>query len=146
MRRALELAEQVRKATDDNPCVGRVIVKAGTVIGEGYTHPPEVHAEAKAIRNAESHGIGKEVNGPVHPLLILERHQVADQAAQQSPWMPELGNHVLLERTRLLESLGHVRVAEGVCVVGSHHFSLIEQADYHWGFEILCWMHFAFHA
>ncbi|MEE2716652.1 MAG: bifunctional diaminohydroxyphosphoribosylaminopyrimidine deaminase/5-amino-6-(5-phosphoribosylamino)uracil reductase RibD [SAR324 cluster bacterium] len=57
MRHALELAEQARGTTGDNPWVGCVLVKNGTVIGAGHTHPPgQDHAEAAAIRNAESHG------------------------------------------------------------------------------------------
>ena len=37
MRRAVELAEQVRGQTGDNPWVGCVIVKDGEVLGEGHT-------------------------------------------------------------------------------------------------------------
>lgn len=62
MRRAVELAEQVRGQTGDNPWVGCVIVKDGEVLGEGHTHPPgEDHAEAAAIRDAEA--CGHEVRG-----------------------------------------------------------------------------------
>ena len=55
MRRTVELAEQVRGQTGDNPWVGCVIVKDGEVLGEGHTHPPgEDHAEAAAIQRAFS--------------------------------------------------------------------------------------------
>ena len=57
MKRALELGEQVRKNTGDNPWVGCVIVRGDKVLGEGQTHPPgKVHAEADAILKAEKQG------------------------------------------------------------------------------------------
>jgi len=57
MKRALELGEQVRNKTGDNPWVGCVIVKGGKVLGEGYTQSTgKLHAEATAIRNAETKG------------------------------------------------------------------------------------------
>ena len=57
MKRAIELGEQVRNKTGDNPWVGCVIVSGEKILGEGYTHPPgEAHAEADAIRNAEAQG------------------------------------------------------------------------------------------
>ena len=57
MKRALELGEQVRNKTGDNPWVGCVIVRGEKVLGEGHTHPPgEAHAEADAILNAEKQG------------------------------------------------------------------------------------------
>ena len=57
MKRAIELGEQVRNKTGDNPWVGCVIVSGEKILGEGYTHTPgEVHAEADAIQNAEEQG------------------------------------------------------------------------------------------
>ena len=57
MKRALELGEQVRNKTGDNPWVGCVIVSGGKVLGEGQTHAPgKVHAEADAILTAEKQG------------------------------------------------------------------------------------------
>lgn len=57
MVRAMELGEQVRNKTGDNPWVGCVIVNDNEVLGEGYTHSSGgAHAEADAIINAESNG------------------------------------------------------------------------------------------
>lgn len=57
MLRALQLGEQARNKTGDNPWVGCVIVKDGQVLGEGYTHAVRgPHAEADAIEHAESQG------------------------------------------------------------------------------------------
>lgn len=53
MRRALELARTALGKTYPNPAVGCVIVKDGTVVGEGY-HPKVgmPHAEVYALRAA----------------------------------------------------------------------------------------------
>lgn len=57
MRRAINLGENVRNKTGDNPWVGCVIVNNGKVIGEGYTHPVGgPHAEVHAIKDAEDKG------------------------------------------------------------------------------------------
>ena len=57
MLRALQLGEQVRNKTGDNPWVGCVIVNDGLVLGEGYTHAyGGPHAEADAIQHAETQG------------------------------------------------------------------------------------------
>lgn len=53
MRRALELAERGRYTVAPNPMVGCVIVRDGTVIGEGWhERAGEPHAEVVALRNA----------------------------------------------------------------------------------------------
>ena len=50
MRRAIELAKKGRGWTNPNPMVGAVIVKNGTIIGEGYHEKcGELHAERNAI-------------------------------------------------------------------------------------------------
>ena len=50
MRRAIELAEKGRGWTNPNPMVGAVIVKDGSIIGEGYHEKcGELHAERNAI-------------------------------------------------------------------------------------------------
>jgi len=57
MIRALELGNLAFKKTGDNPWVGCVIVKDEKIIGEGHTQPGGIpHAEAEAIRIAESNG------------------------------------------------------------------------------------------
>src|SRR5262245_55017995 len=53
MRRALELAEQGRGLTSPNPMVGAVIVRDGTVVGEGYhRRAGSAHAEVEALGSA----------------------------------------------------------------------------------------------
>ncbi len=57
MRRAIELGEEVKGRTGDNPWVGCVIVRKGNIIGEGATQPPgEAHAEAAALSAAKMGG------------------------------------------------------------------------------------------
>ena len=57
MRRAIEAAERVAGRTGDNPAVGCVIVRGGTLVATGATqHPPGPHAEVVAIRAAEAAG------------------------------------------------------------------------------------------
>jgi diaminohydroxyphosphoribosylaminopyrimidine deaminase/5-amino-6-(5-phosphoribosylamino)uracil reductase len=52
MRRALELAEQGRYSTSPNPMVGCVVVRDGTIIGEGFhRRAGEAHAEIDSLRS-----------------------------------------------------------------------------------------------
>lgn len=58
MKKALELAALGRGRTSPNPMVGSVVVKGGSIIGEGYHHKvggphAEVHALKAAGRDAE---------------------------------------------------------------------------------------------
>ena len=53
MNRALRLARYVLGRTSPNPAVGAVIVKDGSVVGEGSTSPAgQSHAEAVALEQA----------------------------------------------------------------------------------------------
>jgi diaminohydroxyphosphoribosylaminopyrimidine deaminase / 5-amino-6-(5-phosphoribosylamino)uracil reductase len=57
MARALALAERGLYSTTPNPRVGSVIVKDGTVIGEGFhVRAGEPHAEVNALANAQARG------------------------------------------------------------------------------------------
>src|SRR5690242_27142 len=57
MARALELAERGLFTTTPNPRVGCVIVKDGTVIGEGWhARAGEAHAETVALADARANG------------------------------------------------------------------------------------------
>jgi diaminohydroxyphosphoribosylaminopyrimidine deaminase/5-amino-6-(5-phosphoribosylamino)uracil reductase len=59
MRRALDLAARARGRTSPNPMVGAVVVKDGTVVGEGFhAFAGSDHAELEALREAESAGVG----------------------------------------------------------------------------------------
>ncbi len=58
MRRALELADTALYRTSPNPRVGCVLVRDGTVIGEGATQPAGGnHAEVEAIEQAHARGL-----------------------------------------------------------------------------------------
>ncbi len=53
MTRALELAWQAAGKTNPNPLVGAVVVREGTVVGEGFHHRcGEAHAEIEALLQA----------------------------------------------------------------------------------------------
>jgi diaminohydroxyphosphoribosylaminopyrimidine deaminase/5-amino-6-(5-phosphoribosylamino)uracil reductase len=53
MRRALELADGVAGSTSPNPNVGCLLVRDGSIVGEGATQPPPgAHAEAVALQGA----------------------------------------------------------------------------------------------
>ncbi|MFC1973970.1 bifunctional diaminohydroxyphosphoribosylaminopyrimidine deaminase/5-amino-6-(5-phosphoribosylamino)uracil reductase RibD [Chloroflexota bacterium] len=59
MQQALSLAKQALGNASPNPAVGAVVVKDGTVVGEGCTQPPgSAHAEVVALRQAgdRAHG------------------------------------------------------------------------------------------
>ena len=59
MRRAIELAERARGLTSPNPMVGAVIVRDGTVVGEGFhTAAGAPHAEMEALATAGSRARG----------------------------------------------------------------------------------------
>lgn len=53
IERALALADLARGRTSPNPPVGAVVVRAGEIVGEGWTQPPGgPHAEVVALRAA----------------------------------------------------------------------------------------------
>ncbi len=59
MERALGLAARATGKTSPNPCVGCVIVKDGTVVGEGFHEKAgEPHAEVHALLHAGVHAKG----------------------------------------------------------------------------------------
>lgn len=57
MRQALRLAKKGYGRTSPNPMVGAVLVRNGTVIGQGWHHGAGLpHAEIEALKNARSRG------------------------------------------------------------------------------------------
>jgi diaminohydroxyphosphoribosylaminopyrimidine deaminase/5-amino-6-(5-phosphoribosylamino)uracil reductase len=59
MRRALRLAARAAGRTSPNPLVGAVVVRDGSIVGEGYHHAAgEPHAEINALRKAGERGRG----------------------------------------------------------------------------------------
>lgn len=74
MKRALALAARGRGKTFPNPMVGAVIVKKGSVIGEGYHKGPGTeHAETAAIRNAAKGISGAEMYVNLEPCVHYGR-------------------------------------------------------------------------
>jgi diaminohydroxyphosphoribosylaminopyrimidine deaminase/5-amino-6-(5-phosphoribosylamino)uracil reductase len=57
LRRACELAARGRGSTSPNPCVGAVIARGATTLGEGFHRlRGEPHAEAEALHDAAARG------------------------------------------------------------------------------------------
>ncbi len=68
MQRALRLAERGLYTTDPNPRVGCVIVRDGTVVGEGWhRRAGEPHAEILALRQAAERAAGATVYVTLEP-------------------------------------------------------------------------------
>jgi len=68
MRRALTLAKKGWGQTAPNPMVGAVVVKDGTVVGEGYhTRFGAPHAEVEALRAAGERARGATVYATLEP-------------------------------------------------------------------------------
>ena len=68
MSHALRLARRALGRTSPNPAVGAVLVKNGTVVGEGYHRAAgEPHAEVEAIRSAGSDAKGAELFVTLEP-------------------------------------------------------------------------------
>ncbi len=74
MRRALDLAARARGRTSPNPMVGAVLVKDGTVVGEGFhAFAGSDHAELEALREAESAGAGATLYVTLEPCCHFGR-------------------------------------------------------------------------
>jgi diaminohydroxyphosphoribosylaminopyrimidine deaminase/5-amino-6-(5-phosphoribosylamino)uracil reductase len=68
MQRALALAQRAQGTTSPNPPVGAVLVKAGRVVGEGFTRPPgQAHAEIVALDRAGDLARGAELYVTLEP-------------------------------------------------------------------------------
>ena len=68
MRRAIELAIKGRGWTNPNPMVGAVIVKNGSIIGEGYHEKcGELHAERNAIASLTESAEGATIYVTLEP-------------------------------------------------------------------------------
>lgn len=79
MARALKLAQQGRFTTHPNPNVGRVIVKDGEIVGEGFHYRAgEPHAEVHALR-AGGRGTRavQQLTSPWNPAAITGVHRRA---------------------------------------------------------------------
>ena len=71
MKRAIILAREVLGTTNPNPAVGAVIVKDGTIIGEGATLPAgQEHAEIVALNKAGEQARGASLFTTLEPCSI----------------------------------------------------------------------------
>ncbi|MCC6850512.1 MAG: bifunctional diaminohydroxyphosphoribosylaminopyrimidine deaminase/5-amino-6-(5-phosphoribosylamino)uracil reductase RibD [Deltaproteobacteria bacterium] len=74
MRRAVALAERALGRTSPNPAVGAVVVKAGRVVGEGWTRPVGgPHAEVVALRRAGARARGATLYVTLEPCAHFGR-------------------------------------------------------------------------
>jgi len=74
MERALALAERARGRTSPNPPVGAVVVRDGTVVGEGWTQPPgQPHAEVMALHAAGAAAHGADLYATLEPCTFWGR-------------------------------------------------------------------------
>ena len=81
MERALSLARHALGLVSPNPAVGAVIVKDGTVVGEGWTQPPgQAHAEVVALRQAGDKAKGATLYVTLEPCNHFGRTPPCTQA------------------------------------------------------------------
>lgn len=74
LKRALELAQNVKGLCSPNPAVGAVIVKDGTIVGEGATQKAGCdHAEVVAIKQAGESAKGATLYVTLEPCCIFGR-------------------------------------------------------------------------
>lgn len=70
MRRALRLAARAAGRTSPNPMVGAVVVRGGTIVGEGYHHAAgEPHAEMNALDKASADARGATLYTTLEPCV-----------------------------------------------------------------------------
>ena len=81
MEQALSLARRALGSASPNPAVGAVVVKDGTVVGEGWTQPPgQAHAEAMALEQAGSKAAGATLYTTLEPCNHTGRTPPCTQA------------------------------------------------------------------
>ncbi len=74
MRRALDLSNKALGISNPNPPVGAVVVKDGTVVGEGFTGPPGTfHAEKEALNVAGDYARGASLYVTLEPCCHIGR-------------------------------------------------------------------------
>ncbi len=74
MQRALSLAREAMGSTSPNPAVGAVIVRDGSIVGEGYTQPPgSDHAEVVALKQAGDRSRGATMYVSLEPCCFAGR-------------------------------------------------------------------------
>ena len=81
MGRAVQLAQAVAGSTSPNPAVGAVLVKNGSIIGEGATPPPgQDHAEIVALKQVAENAQGATLYVTLEPCCTWGRTPPCTQA------------------------------------------------------------------
>lgn len=81
MSRALALAREVQGRTSPNPAVGAVLVKDGSIVGEGATEKPgDRHAEVVALQAAASEAKGATLYVTLEPCCHEGRTSACTEA------------------------------------------------------------------
>ena len=81
MAQALFLARLALGQVSPNPAVGALIVKDGEIVGQGYTHPPELdHAEIAALKQAGERARGGVMYVTLEPCCHYGRTPPCTQA------------------------------------------------------------------
>lgn len=81
MEQALSLAKLALGQVSPNPAVGAVVVKKGTIIGQGYTQPPgSWHAEVSALKQAGKGSLGGMMYVTLEPCCHYGRTPPCSQA------------------------------------------------------------------
>ena len=74
MQAALRAAEKAQGRTSPNPPVGAVVVRAGQIVGTGWTQPPGgAHAEVMALQAAGEQALGADLYVTLEPCTIWGR-------------------------------------------------------------------------
>ena len=85
MDRALSLAQRARGSASPNPAVGSVVVKDGSVVGEGWTQPPGGdHAEIVALRQAGLQATGATLYSTLEPCNHTGRTPPCTEAIREA--------------------------------------------------------------
>jgi diaminohydroxyphosphoribosylaminopyrimidine deaminase/5-amino-6-(5-phosphoribosylamino)uracil reductase len=123
LARAVALAERARHRTAPNPAVGCVLLRDGTIVGEGATQPPGGrHAEAEALATAGDRAVGATACITLEPCAHVGRTPpcapaLADAGvrrvvyAHEDPHVPAAGGAAHL-RSRGVEVVGPDGVGE----------------------------------
>ncbi|MEW4468795.1 bifunctional diaminohydroxyphosphoribosylaminopyrimidine deaminase/5-amino-6-(5-phosphoribosylamino)uracil reductase RibD [Parasphingorhabdus sp. JC815] len=122
MAAAIALSERARGRTGDNPNVGCIVVKDGTVIGRGWTQPGgRPHAEAMALAQAGAAAKGADIYVTLEPCAHKSERgpTCADLVKDAAPARVIVATLDIDERTRRhgIDRLGDAGISVSVGVL-----------------------------
>lgn len=122
MAAAIALSERGRGRTGDNPNVGCIIVKNGTVIGRGWTQPGgRPHAEAMALAQAGDAAKDADIYVTMEPCAHQSKRgpTCADLVKDAAPARVIVATLDIDERTRRhgIDRLGHAGISVSIGVL-----------------------------